>query len=179
MSSSAGTSPRGPIGRLPEWARPLESERRGSGSLRLAEVTIVILFGVLLAIATVNDLVHQTHVNHRLVADLRTWRTLTAHDYRNLAVERDVKRYTTRDVVCGNISPGAPGERTQICLAFSGPTVDGKRAVSGGYYLPPKVTDARRNRYACFGEAAAARLCGLASPPPGAPPAPALRTGVP
>jgi hypothetical protein len=57
---------------LPEWARPRDEERRGLGSLRLAETTILILFGVLLAVATVNDVAQQTHVNHRLIADLHT-----------------------------------------------------------------------------------------------------------
>ncbi len=180
MSSSAGASRPGPIGRrLPGWARPLDSERRGSGSVRRVEATIVILFGLLLAVATVNDLVQQTHVNHRLAADLLAWRTVTGHDYINLAIEQDVKRYTTRDIVCGNVSPGAPGERAQICLRLTGPVIEGKRAVSGGYYLPPKLTDASRNRYACFGSAASAGLCGLTSPPVGAPPAPALKTGLP
>jgi hypothetical protein len=170
---------RGILARLPTWARPLAGERGGSGSLRLAENTIVIIFGLLLAVATVNDLVGQTHVNHRLAADLRAWRTATGHDYRNLDIEQDIKSYTSRDVVCGNVSPGAPGERAQICLAFTGPILAGRRSVSGGYYLPPKLTDARENRYGCFGAAASSGLCGRSSPPPGAPPAPAFKTGLP
>lgn len=148
-------------------------------SLRLAETTVVILFGLLLAIATVHDLVQQTHVNHRLSADLLSWRTVTGHEYHNLAIEQDVTTFTTRDVVCGNVSPGSPGERTQICLALTGPVIDGKRAVSGGYYLAPKVLDTAPNRYACFGAAASDGLCGLRSAPPGAPAAPALKTGLP
>lgn len=167
------------MGWLPEWARPLDQERRGSGSLRLAETTIAILAGLLLAIATVNDVIQQTHVNHRLVADLSAWRSATGHDYRNLTIEQDTKGHTTKDVVCGNVTPGAPGERAQICLIFTGPVIAGKRALSGGYYLPPRLIDAYSYRYACFGSAARAQLCGLASVPVGAPPAPALRTGVP
>ena len=45
---------------------------------RLIETTLLILAGLLLAIATVNDVVDQTHVNHRLIADLRTWRSTPA-----------------------------------------------------------------------------------------------------
>lgn len=146
--------------RLPPWLAPLDAERRGSGSLRLAETTVVILFGVLLAIASVNDLVLQTHVNNRLRVDLRSWRAVTGHDYRNLTIEQDAKGHTTRDVVCGNVSPGAPGERTQICLVFTGPAIGGKRAVNGGYYLPPKLVDTARSRYACFGAAVSGELCG-------------------
>ncbi len=179
MDARANNAGRRGVGaRVPGWARPLSNERGGSGSLRLAENTIVILFGLLLAVATVNDLVGQTHVNHRLAADLRTWRTVTGHDYRNLDIEQDIKTYTSRDVVCGNVSPGAPGERTQLCLVFEGSVVAGKRAISGGYYLPPKVTDAAENRYSCFGTAASSGLCGRSSPPAGAPPAPAFKTGL-
>ena len=164
-------------GRLPEWARPHESERRGLGSLRLAETTILILLGVFLAVATVNDVVQQTHVNHRIIADVRTWRTATGHNYHEITTEQDVKTHTTRDTVCGNVTPGGPKERNQICLVLVGPVISGRREVSGGYYLPPKIIDLRRNRYGCFGTPAQTGLCGLSRPPAGAPPAPALPTG--
>lgn len=165
--------------RLPEWARPLEHERRGLGSLRLAETTILILLGLFLAIATINDVVQQTHVNHRLNADLLTWRTVTGHDYVNLDIERDVKTYSTRDTVCGNVSPGAPGERSQLCVVLVGPVVSGVRSVSGGYYLPPYKPDIRGNRYKCFGVAVEADLCALHIPPSGSPPSPPLALGRP
>ena len=176
--SSQPTAPEGGLtARLPEWARPRESERRGLGSLRLAETTILILLGLLLAIATINDVAQQTHVNHRLVADLHTWRAVTGHNYRNLSVEQDLKGHTTRDVVCGNVSPGGPKERTQVCLVLVGPVLSGRRDVSGGYYLPAQTVDERRSRYACFGAAAETGLCGLSKPPAGAPSAQPLPTG--
>ncbi|HTA13876.1 MAG TPA: hypothetical protein VK781_03370 [Solirubrobacteraceae bacterium] len=178
MSSPASTPQSGLLARLPEWARPRDSERRGLGSLRLAETTILILLGLFLAVATVVDVVQQTHVNHRLIADLRTWRTVTGHDYHNVRTEGDQKGHTTRDTVCGNVSPGAPGERAQVCLTLVGPTVSGLRRVSGGYYLPAKSIDLRRNRYACFGTPAGSGLCGLARPPAGSPPDPPLPTGL-
>jgi hypothetical protein len=165
--------------RLPKWAQPLEHEHRGLGSLRLAETTILILLGLFLLIATVNDVRQQTHVNHRLTADLLTWRTLTEHDYVNLDTEQDVKTYSTRDTVCGNVSPGAPGERSQLCLTLVGPVVSGVRTVSGGFYLPPYKADIRGNRYKCFGAAADADLCALSSPPPGSPPSPPFALGRP
>jgi hypothetical protein len=164
---------------LPEWARPLDEERRGLGSLRLAESTILILIGLFLAVATVNDVVQQTHVNHRLRADLLSWRTSTGHDYVNLATEQDVKTFSTRDTVCGNVSPGAPGERAQVCLIFTGPIVRGMRDVSGGYYLAPYKADLRANRYGCFGVAEEDALCALSSPPAGSPPSPPLTLGRP
>jgi hypothetical protein len=149
--------------RLGGWVllhtRPREVERPGLGSLRLAETTLLILFCLLLAIATVNDVVQQTHVNHRLVADLATWRAYTGHDYRSIGLEQDIKQHTTRDVVCGNTSPGPPKERTQLCLRIGGPVRAGLRRVTGGYYLPPRSEDLRRLRYGCFGSAVPAELC--------------------
>jgi hypothetical protein len=179
MSDSSTATEGAPRRLLPEWARPREREKRGLGSLRLAETTILLLLGVLLAIATVNDVVQQTHVNHRIVADLHTWRVATGHPYHTLTTEQDIKSHTTRDVVCGNVSPGGSKERTQVCLTLVGPARANLRSVSGGYYLPPKTIDVRANRYACFGVAAEVALCGLGKAPAGAPPAPALAVGRP
>ena len=128
---------------------------------RLIETTIIGLVGVLLAIATVNDVVRQTHTNQRLVVDLNTWRAYTGHAYHNLTIEQDVKGTgSTRETVCGNTSPGGPKTRTQLCLIMRGPVVHGRRAVYGGYYLPPhRLDDARSARYACFGEAKRKETC--------------------
>jgi hypothetical protein len=144
---------------LPTRLGPRDGERRGTGRTRLIETTLLLLTGLLLAIATVNDVVLQTHVNHRLVADLRTWRAYTGHDYHNVAPERDIFGHTTRDYVCGNNTPGPPKERVQICLVITGPVRHGRRAVHGGWYLAPKTEDLRRNRYACFGSATTQGLC--------------------
>jgi hypothetical protein len=169
----------GLLARLPGWARPLEGERPGLGSLRLAESTILVLVAILLATATVHDLVLQTRTNHRLIADLATWREVTGHRYHSVSVEQDVRAHTTTDTVCGNVSPGGPHERTQLCLTIAGPATGGRRTVLGGYYLPPRTIDLRRYRYACFGEASDKALCGAARPPAGAPPAPPVRLGRP
>jgi hypothetical protein len=148
---------------LPEWLQPRDREREGSGRRRLVEVTLLILAGLLLAVATVNDLVEQTHVNHRLIADLRTWREYTGHDYKNVSTEEDLYGHTTRDVACGDTTPGPPKERIQLCLQMTGPIVDGRRAAHGGWYLPPKVEDVPIYRYACFGTATPALYCGKAA----------------
>jgi hypothetical protein len=164
---------------IPGWARPRETERRGLGSLRLAETTVLILVGVLLATATIDDVVKQARVNVRLSSDLRSWRAATGHDYRNLTISRDVKSLTTRDTVCGNVSPGGPKERAQLCLTLVGPVIGGERAISGGFYLPPKSENELPHRYACFGVPSRAHLCGLGTPPAGSPPAPPLKSGLP
>jgi hypothetical protein len=123
--------------------------------VRLIETTILILFGLLLAGATVNDVVRQTHTNQRLIDDLRTWRAYTSHDYHNLSIEQTLfGERSQREVVCGNTSPGPPKTRVQLCLAIWGPVVGGRRVVHGGWYLPPSTEeDLRRHRYGCFGPA--------------------------
>lgn len=158
MSPIATSADRDPWERLPARLRPRSIELPGSGRMRLVETTVLVLAGVLLAIATVNDVARQTKVNHRLIADLRTWRSYTGHDYHNLAVEQDnravaqdVAGLSTREVVCGNTTPGAPKERVQLCLVITGPVVQGRRTVRSGWYLPPKVEDLRGYRYGCFG----------------------------
>jgi hypothetical protein len=124
---------------------------------RLIETTLLILIGLLLAGATVNDVVRQTHTNQRLIDDLRTWRAYTAHDYHNLSIDQTLLgERTRREVVCGNTTPGPPKTRVQLCLAIWGPVVDGRRTVHGGWYLPANIEeDLRRHRYGCFGPASA------------------------
>ncbi|HEY4428212.1 MAG TPA: hypothetical protein VGN08_08430 [Solirubrobacteraceae bacterium] len=153
---SEGRAATGPArgGWAPAWLRPREAELAGSGRTRLVETTLLVLVGVLLAVATVNDVVRQTHVNHRLIADLHTWRVQTGHSYHNLSIEQELfGRASQREVVCGNTSPGAPKARTQLCLAIWGPIIDGRRTVHGGWYLPARSEDVRTARYGCFGEA--------------------------
>jgi hypothetical protein len=134
-------------------------QRHASSRLRLVESVALVLAALLLGVATVNDLVRQTHINHRLVADLHTWRTYTGHDYRRVGISQDVHHHTTRDILCGNTSPGPPGARVQVCLLITGPASRGLRTVSGGWYLPPHRADVSGYRYACFGRAVAERSC--------------------
>ncbi|HEV2974014.1 MAG TPA: hypothetical protein VGX69_03340 [Solirubrobacteraceae bacterium] len=147
------------LAQLPDGLRPREREQRGTGQMRSIETIVLLLAGLLLTIATVNDVVLDTHVNHRLNADLRTWRAYTGHDFKNVATEQDVLHYTTTDVVCGNTTGGPPKQRTQICLQMTGPVVHGYRAARGGWYLPPKTEDLHRYRYGCFGPPKAEGKC--------------------
>jgi hypothetical protein len=154
MSETPARAESTPSAGLPAWMRPRTIELPGSGRTRLIETTLLVLVGILLAVATVNDVVRQTHVNHRLIADLRTWRTYTGHPYHNLSIEQELLgKSSQREVVCGNTSPGAPKAKTQLCLAIWGPVVNGRRTVHGGWYLPPKAEDVRAGRYGCFGGA--------------------------
>ena len=152
MNGARDSAAREPWGRLPAWLRPRESEVRGTGRLRLVESTLLVLAAVLLATATLNDVSRQAHTNQRLIADLRTWRSYTGHEYRNLSIEQEVFGLSShREVVCGNTSPGGPKARVQICLVIAGPTHAGRREVQGGWSLPPLVEDERADRYGCFG----------------------------
>jgi hypothetical protein len=156
MSDASLPAQDGPWGRLPAWLRPRTVELAGTGSVRLIETTLLVLAAVLLAIATVNDVGRQVSINHRLIADLRTWRHYTGHDYHNITIDQQTLGLDSqREVLCGNTSPGRPDARTQICLAIWGPVVDGLRTVHGGWYLAPYAVDLPSTRYGCFGPAAA------------------------
>lgn len=169
MSGEAGSPvARGGVWtRLPERLQPRERERRGRGELRLVESTLLALAFVVLAVAVVNDVVREAHVNERLAADVRTWRALTGHHrYHDVSEEQDLTHFTTRDVLCGNTRPGPPGAWPQVCLIVTGPIrADGLRASHGGFYLPPYRPDVAANRYACFGSAVGEDLCRLPTPP--------------
>ena len=153
--------------RLPTWLRPRAAEPmpaegppRASGGRRLwrVETVVLVLVGIVLAVATINDLVRNTNINHRLVVDLATWRGYTGHDYVNISIDQETLGLDRqRELLCGNTSPGPPGARTQICLAIWGPTVDGRRTVHGGWYVPPYHPDVAANRYGCFGVAGRGR----------------------
>jgi hypothetical protein len=143
--------------RLPERLQPLAAEPRGSRRTWLIETVVLVVVGLFLTVATVNDLARQTHINSRLTADLLTWRSYTGHDYRNLSVSQELLGAGSQhEVVCGNTSPGAPKTKTQLCLAIWGPVVHGRRTVHGGWYLRAYVQDdVRSERYGCFGPASA------------------------
>ncbi len=144
---------------LPPRLRPRSAELPGTGQLRLVETTLLILVGVFLAVATINDVARQSAVNERLSADVATWRHYTGHSYHNLSVDQQLfGSASEREVVCGNTSPGPPKERTQLCLLIWGPLIDGRRAIHGGWYVPARLPDTRAARYGCFG-AGARGLC--------------------
>jgi hypothetical protein len=143
---------------LPPWLRPRAVELRGSGQLWLIETTLLVLVGVVLAVATINDLAREARINHRLVADLKTWRGYTGHDYHNISIDQEtLGANSQREVLCGNTRPGPPDASPQLCLGIWGKVVDGRRAVHGGWYLPAYVQDLPHDRYGCFGAAGRGR----------------------
>jgi hypothetical protein len=160
MSSLPSDHGDGLLTRLPERLRPRTREDPGTGQMRLIETTLLVLVGVILLIATVNDLSRQASVNQRLQADLTTWRAYTGHDYPNIEADQELFGVTSqREVVCGNTTPGVPKSRTQLCLVIWGPVLDGKRTVHGGWYLPANAEDQLALRYGCFGDEEVRELC--------------------
>jgi hypothetical protein len=156
--SGAGASARpGAAVGAPSGARARDA--RGRGSMRLIETTVLLLVGLLLAIATAHDVVLQTRVHHRLIADLRTWRAYTGHNYHDLLIGQDIHGHSTREVICGNTTPGGLKQRVQLCLVMSGAVSHGRRAVRSGWYLPPNHEDLRQYRYGCFGLAEEEERC--------------------
>jgi len=143
--------------RLPPRLRPRPQQlQEPRGRVWRAETVALLLAFALLATATVNDLVRQAHINHRLVADLATWRAYTRHNYKNVSVDQQTLGVSSkRDVVCGNTEPGPPNAEKQICLVVRGPVAGGRRSVAGGWYLPPNTQDdVQAVRFGCFGPAA-------------------------
>ena len=65
------------------------------------------------------------------------------NDYKNIGVDQTLLGTgTSKEVVCGNDSPGPPKERVQICLIVEGPTSPaGLRPVTGGWYLGAHVQE--------------------------------------
>ena len=64
MSAPAASGGRPPRESLSERLRPRSQERRGSGQLRLIETTLLVLVGIFLAVATINDVGRQAGINH-------------------------------------------------------------------------------------------------------------------
>ena len=158
MSADAGAS--GRWSRLAPMLRPLEREPQGAGRARLVESTLLVIVAVLLATAVINDVVRQVGVDHRLSADVRTWRAYTHHGYHNLTVDEQLLGSASEhEVVCGNTLPGPPKTSTQLCLEIWGPVRGGVRTVHGGWLAAAHSEDVRSGRRGCFGDALPEELC--------------------
>lgn len=154
--------------KLPGSLRPLAEEKGDGGRRRRIQNTLLVLIALVLAVAVVYDVTRETKISYRITADIETWREITGHDYKNVAIETDARHYTENDVACGNTYYAKPGHATQICFFMVGPirheTIDGKlaerRATYGGFFTRPRTpTGYKVNRYGCFGRAVAEERC--------------------
>ena len=71
-------APRDRWGWLPDRLAPRPQSVEDPAGRRVwrAETIVLVVVFAFLATATINDLVRQGNINHRLIADLRTWRDL-------------------------------------------------------------------------------------------------------
>jgi hypothetical protein len=136
-------------------------DRHGRVRLHRIETAVLLVVGLVFAVATVYDLARQVRIDDRLHADLVSWQAITGAPYRGAILEAGVRGQQTRDVVCGGAKPAAGAKHLVVCLIFEGPVKAGHRRAVGGYYLRPtgrparRVVDRARYRYGCFGAAAA------------------------
>lgn len=153
--------------RLPRWAAPrAQGDRDPAGrDVRAIETTIMVLIGLLLAVAVTYDVVLQVRLNTRETADRATWRAYEHVSYVKTRLDVRTLEHGTTDFVCRSTSTVATQIAHQVrqCLMISGPTVNDRRQIDGGYYLAPKASDRFLYRYGCFGLPAERKLCGAAS----------------
>lgn len=169
MSAPAPT-PVPPAG-APAWRRWLlrRSDANAAGpanaDLRLVETAIVIVAGLVLAVATVNDIGRAVHINERLRIDAHTYRYYM-HTQRGVATS--IRKVAVTPAVQGKVdvacSPPPGGPRGSTCLVIGGPvhpSASGQqRAVLGGYELLPRQRNRYYARFGCFGAPARQQLCG-------------------
>jgi len=145
---------------LPGWLRPLDHERAGTGLRRRIEGAALLALALLLIVVTVNDTSRQTIINERLKADLVAWSHYTHLKSPEPSIAQMLFGLSSMtDVVCGNLLPGAPEASTQQCTVMTGPIVDGRRAVIGGWKVPAFTPDVAHTRYGCFGSAEVRSKC--------------------
>ena len=117
MSAPPTAPQRAPWRWLARRAAPAPHEREEPARRRLwrVETTCWCSSALLLAIATVNDVVLQTHINHRL--DRRPAHVARLHRPRlqERRPNRSCSTHDRRDVVCGNTSPAAERARRSAC----------------------------------------------------------------
>ena len=163
--------------RRPWWLRWLlrRSDANAGGpanpDLRLIETAILIVAGLVLAVATANDIGRSVHITERLKIDAHTYRYYmhtqghVTKSIRKVPVTPAI--YSKVDVAC---SPPPGGPRASTCLVIGGAvhaSPSGQvRDVIGGYRLLPGSRNRYAARYACFGVSAAQQLCGASGPKP-------------
>lgn len=133
---------------------------QGARDRRLIEGAVLVILGLLLLAATVNEVVKQSHVNERIAVDKRTWINYTGHRLKHVSVTPGLRN--SNDTAC---APPTAGAHERLCLQLTGPAHATYRTVTGGYRLPLLHPNRFRYRYGCFGAARRHRLCvGRAAP---------------
>ena len=129
---------------------------------RRIEMAVLLAIGVLLTVATVDDLARQVRVDERIAVDQATWRAYTHHRTHLLNVYTG--SVSTTDVACGPLVAGAT---QRFCLLLTGSAHGPRRTIAGGYRLPLNEANRFAFRYGCFGTPLRQGLCGAATAPAG------------
>jgi hypothetical protein len=175
MSTADASAPQRPARQPRAWLRWLlrRSDANADGpsnpDLRLIETAVLLVAGLVLAVATVNDIGRSVHISERIGVDQHTYRYYmhtqggVATSIRKVPVTPGTR--TKVDVAC---SPPPGGTRGSTCLVIGGPAGGAgpqhQRTIEGGYRLLPDSRNRYVARYGCFGVSARQQLCG-ASPP--------------
>ena len=140
--------------------RPRPREPRETRWQRPLELALLIVVGLVLTIATLNDVAIQVGKDNRFSADVRTWRATPATTTMNITTESGEE--TATEPVASPAptrAPDHPTARTQLCLVLTGPVPPFPADDRGGYYIPAYFPNKAAHRYGCFGTAVGEGLC--------------------
>ena len=150
--------------RVPGWgppaARGAPAPTEGEGAHRAwrLETIVLVVIGLLLTAAVVNDVVRELGIDAREKVDMRTFKhyvpgTPPKH------IEVAPGQRGLPDITCGRPIVYA---NVRVCLIMVGSSHVLYRRVAGEYTLPFLHSDRRRYRFSCAGYAVTHHLC-----PPG------------
>jgi hypothetical protein len=111
------------------------------------------VIGVVLLTAVIYDLSYDVGNDHRMAADVATWRLFVGQKPDKIWAKPVVLGHT-EDVSCGSVALGPSTQETQVCLLFVGPVRNGLRPIAAAWQLPWGAADHSYLRFACLGPAA-------------------------
>jgi hypothetical protein len=140
---------------VPSWLAPRESTDKTlrRGPLWMYETFALIVIGIVLIVAVLYDVSYDVGNDHRMAADVATWRQFVGQKPTTIWAHPVVLGHT-EDVSCGTVALGPSATETQVCLLLVGPVRDGLRTIAAGWQLPWGDSDHSYDRFACFGPAA-------------------------
>jgi hypothetical protein len=117
------------------------------------ETFVLVVVAVVLLVAVLYDVSYDVGNDHRMAADVATWRQFVGQKPDTIWAHPVVLGHT-EDVSCGTVALGPSTQETQVCLLFVGPVRNGLRTIAAGWQLPWGDADHSYYRFSCFGPAA-------------------------
>jgi hypothetical protein len=160
VTGAAPTSRRRFAQRVPSWLAPRESTDKTlrRGPLWMYETFVLIVVGIVLSVAVIYDLSYDVGNDHRMAADVATWRLFVGQKPTTIWAHPVQLGHTT-DVSCGTVALGPAVNETQVCLLLVGPVRNGLRRIYGGWQLAWGLSDHTGYRFACFGSVVNTHWC--------------------